>query len=127
MKYLCLGYLDPEKMNARPKAEIDVVMSECQPHVEELYRSGHLLVDAGLALENKCLRRVDGKVRITDGPFIETKEMIGSAFLIEAQDMEEAIRVASLHPTAQVSAGQQFGWGIELRPIHYFEMDEPKV
>lgn len=127
MKYLCLGYFDPEKMDARPKAETDAAMCECQPHLEEFYRSGHLLVDAGLALESKCLRRVDGKVRITDGPFIETKEVIGSAFLIEARDMEEAIRVASLHPTTQVSAGEQFGWGIEIRPIHCFEMREPKV
>jgi len=127
MKYLCLGYFDPEKMNAGPKAETDAAMRECQPHLEEFYRSGHLLVDVGLVLESKCLRRVDGKVRITDGPFIETKGTIGSAFLIEAQDMEEAIRVASLHPTTQVSAGEQFGWGIEIRPVHYFEMSEPKV
>ena len=127
MKYLCLGYFDPEKMNARPKAEIDAVMRECQPHMEELYKSGQLIIDAGLTLETKCLRRVNGKVGITDGPFIETKEIIGSAFFIEARDMEEAIRVASLHPTTQVSAGEQFGWRIEIRPIHYFEMREPKV
>ncbi|WP_240159926.1 hypothetical protein [Paenibacillus aceris] len=38
--------------------------------------------------------------------------MIGSAFLIEARDMEEAIRIASLHPTVQVASGEQFGWGI---------------
>jgi hypothetical protein len=41
--------------------------------------------------------------------------------------MEEEIRVASLHPAAQVSRGEQFGWGIEIRPIHYVEMSEPKV
>jgi len=103
MKYLCLGYFDPEKMNARPKAEIDAVMLECQPHMEELYRSGQVIVDAGLTMESKCLRRMNGKVRITDGSFIETKEMIGSAFFIEARGMEEAIRLASLHPTTQVS------------------------
>lgn len=43
------------------------------------------------------------------GPFVETKEMTGSAFLIEAQDMEEAVRLASLPPTVQVSAGEKFG------------------
>ena len=127
MKYLCLGYFDPEKMNVRPRAEIDAVMRECQPHMEELYKSGQLIIDAGLTLETKCLRRVNGKVRITDGPFIETKEIIGSAFFIEARDMEEAIRVASLHPTTQVSAGEQFGWRIEIRPVDYFEMRKPKV
>lgn len=124
MKYLCLGYLEPEKMNARPKAEIDAVMSECQPHLEELYKSGQLNIDIGLSLETKCLRRVNGKVTVIDGPFVETKEMLGSAFLIEARDMEEAIRVASLHPTTQVDAGEQFGWRIEIRPIDYFEKRE---
>ncbi|RCW48607.1 YciI family protein [Paenibacillus prosopidis] len=121
MKYLCLGYLEPEKMNARPKAEIDAVMSECQPHLEELYKSGQLIIDAGLSFETKSLRWLNGKVTVIDGPFIETKEMLGSAFLIEARDMEEAIRVASLHPTTQVGAGEQFGWRIEIRPFHYFK------
>ncbi|PWK09605.1 YciI family protein [Tumebacillus permanentifrigoris] len=121
MKFLCMGYFDPKKMNARPKEEIDAVMRECQPHLEEFYKSGQVLIDAGLDLETKSIRRVNGKVAVIDGPFVETKEMIGSAFLIEAQDMEEAIRVASLHPTTQVGAGEQLGWGIEIRPIHYFE------
>lgn len=127
MKYLCFGYFDPEKMDTRPKTEIDAVMRECQPHMEELYKSGQVIVDAGLDLETKCLRRMNGKVKITDGPFVKTKAMIGSAFVIDAQDMEEAIRVASLHPTTQVSVGEEFGWGIEIRPIHYFENRDPKV
>jgi hypothetical protein len=53
--------------------------------------------------------------------------MIGSAFLIEGQDMEEAIRVASLHPTTRVVAGEQLHWGIEIRPIHYLERREPEA
>ncbi|MBB6669478.1 YciI family protein [Cohnella nanjingensis] len=124
MKYLCLGYFNPEKMDARPKEEIDDVMRECQPRLEELYKTGQVMIDAGLDLEAKSVRRTSGDVRVIDGPFIESKEMIGSAFLIEARDMEEAIRVASLHPAIQVSAGERFGWGIEIRPIHYFEKRE---
>ncbi|MFE5319289.1 YciI family protein [Paenibacillus sp. NPDC056579] len=121
MKFLCLGYLDSAKMDSRPKDEIDAIMYECPPHLENFYKSGQVIIDAGLSSETKCLRRANGKVKVTDGPFIETKEMIGSAFLIEARDMEEAIRIASLHPTVQVGAGEQFGWGIEIRPINYFE------
>lgn len=127
MKYLCLGYFDPEKMAARPQADIDAIMRECQSHMEELYRSGQVIIDAGLTLETTYLRREDGKVRIINHPLNEAKETIGSAFLIEARDMEEAIRLALLHPTMQVSAGEQFGWGIEIRPIHYFEMRKPKA
>ena len=127
MKYLCFGYFDPEKMDSHPKTEIDAVMRECQPHMEELYRSGQVIVDAGLDLETKCLRRVNGKVMIIEGPFVKTKAMIGSVFVIDAQNMEEAIRVASLHPTTQVNVGEEFGWGIEIRPIHYFENRDPEV
>ncbi|MBB6732942.1 YciI family protein [Cohnella zeiphila] len=121
MQFLCLGYLEAEKMDALSKEEIGAVMRECEPHLEALYRSGQVRIDAGLASEAKSLRRKNGKVRVTDGPFTEAKEMIGSAFLIEARDMEEAIRIASLHPTVQVSEGERFGWGIEIRPIHYFK------
>lgn len=121
MKFLCLGYLDSEKMDARPKEEIEAIMSECPPHLDALYKSGQLIIDAGLAPETKCLRRTNGNIKVIDGPFTESKEVIGGAFLIEAHDMEEAIRIASLHPAVQLGAGEQFGWGIEIRPIHYFE------
>lgn len=63
-------------------------------------------------------------MKVTDGPFIETKEIIGSSFLIEVEDLDEAIRIASMHPTIQVGAGEQFGWGIEIRPIHYFKLKD---
>ncbi|MBS4192354.1 hypothetical protein KHA94_19530 [Bacillus sp. FJAT-49705] len=43
------------------------------------------MMDAGLDLETKCLQRKNGKVMVTDGPFVETKELIGSVFLIEAK------------------------------------------
>lgn len=121
MKFLCLGYFDQEKMDARPESEIHAVMELCQPHLEEFYKSGQVIMDAGLSLESKCMRRENKKVTITDGPFTESKEMIGSVFLIEARDMEDAIRIASLHPTTQVGEGEQFGWRLEIRPIHYFE------
>ncbi|MBM7564017.1 YciI family protein [Paenibacillus sacheonensis] len=124
MLYLCLGYLDPAKMDARPKSEIEAVMSECPPHLDELYKSGRVLYDAGLSPEGKSLRRTNGNVTIVDGPFTETKELIGSAILIEASGMEEAIRLASLHPALQIAAGEQFGWGIEIRPVHYFKGSE---
>ncbi|KRE44292.1 YciI family protein [Paenibacillus sp. Soil724D2] len=120
MKFLCLGYLESDKMDARPKDEIDTIMNECPPHMENLYKSGQVIIDAGLAPETKCLRRANGKEKVMDGPIIETKEMIGSAFLIEARDMEEAIQIASLHPAVQVASGEQFGWEIEIRPVHYF-------
>ena len=121
MKFLCLGYLSPEKMDARPQAEIDSIMLECPPHLENLYQTGQVLLDAGLAAETTVLRRVAGRLMVTDGPYTETKEILGSAFLIQARDMADAVRVASLHPTTQVPAGEALGWRLEIRPVHYFK------
>ncbi|WKA59296.1 YciI family protein [Planococcus shenhongbingii] len=124
MKYLCLGYFNKEKMEALPKEEIDAIMLECQPHLEELYKSGHVLVDAGVAQEVKSLQRVGGKIQVGDGHLTQLDKLIGSAFILEAQNIEEAIQVASLHPTVQVSRGEQLGWEIEIRPIDSFDMKD---
>ncbi|MDR7074240.1 YciI family protein [Fictibacillus barbaricus] len=124
MIFLCMGYFNPEKMDARPRAEIDAVMSECQPHIEKFYESGNVLIDAGLDSETISLRRVDGKVIVTDGPLTETKERIGSIFIFEAESMDEAIQLASLHPTTQISKGEEFGSYTEIRPVHFFKKDK---
>jgi hypothetical protein len=121
MIFLCMGYYNAEKMDARPRAEIEAIMSECQPHIENFYDSGEVLLDAGLETESKSLRRIGGKIIVTDGPFTETKEMIGSIFIFEAENMDEAIQLASLHPTTQVNRGEEFDWRIEVRPVHYFK------
>lgn len=120
MKFLCLGYLKPTVMDARPKEEIEAVMRECHPHLEHMYKSDRVLIDTGVSPESKCLFRSNGKVEVTDDPMIETGETIGSMFLIEARDMEEAVSIASLHPTVQIEAGEQYGWRVEIRPVHYF-------
>lgn len=123
MQFLCMGYFNPEKMNARPTEEIEAVMEECQPHIEKFYKSGKVLLDAGLESETKYLQRIKDKVIVTDGPFTETKELIGSVFVFEAENMEEAIQIASIHPTTQVKEGEKLGWRIEVRPVHYFKND----
>ena len=126
MRFLCLGYLDAKKMDALPKAEIDALMrNQCMPLLEELYKTGRVIVDAGLDLETKRLQRVNGKVAVTDGPYTESKEVVGSAFLIEARDMDEAIELAALHPTTRVPAGEEYGWRLEIRPVHYFATPGP--
>ena len=122
MKYQCLGFFDKEKMDALPKEEIEAIMLECQPYLDELYKSGHMLMDLGVAQEVKSLKRIDGKVEIDADPKAEPARVLGSVFVIEAQDMDEAIQVASQHPTVQVSSGEQLGWELEIRPVHTFEM-----
>ena len=123
MKFLCMGYFMPEKMDAQPKEKIEEIMNECQPHLEHFYESGKVTMDAGLSVETKSLKRKKGKVTVTDGPFAETKELIGSVFMVEAENMDEAIELASLHPTTQLNIGEELGWRIEIRPVHYFKDD----
>jgi hypothetical protein len=120
MKFLCLGYYDEKKFDALPKAEVDALVRECHTHDEVLRKSGHLILVASLAptRTTASVRPKNGKPTVTDGPFTETKEQVGAFFLIEAQDLNEATRVASHHPAAHL--GEQVGWGIEVRPIDYF-------
>ncbi len=119
MKYLCMAYGDRSKMEALSKSEMDAVTKACMPHMEELHKSGHVILDEGLRWETTTIRPKNGKVSVTDGPFVETKEQVGGVFIIEARDLNEAILVASKHPAAHV--GEDLGWGIEVRPIAVFE------
>jgi hypothetical protein len=115
MKYLCLAYGDPQKMEALTKAEFEALVARCRAHDEELRKSGHLVLVESLEWPTTTLRPRNGKTVTTDGPFVETKEKVGGMFVIEARDWNEAIRVASLHPAAHL--GENLGWGIEVRPI----------
>lgn len=121
MKYFCLAYYDEKKFEALPKAELEALVAECRSHDEALRESGHLLAvgSLGPTSATASLRPRNGQTSITDGPFAETKEQVGAFFLLEARDLNEAIRVASKHPAARL--GERVGWGIEVRPIETFE------
>jgi len=121
MKYICLAYGDRSKMEALSKGEMDAIFRECQPHAEELHKSGNVILDEGLQWETTSIRPRGGKISVTDGPFVETKEQVGGVFIIEARDLNEAILVASRHPAAHV--GEHLGWGIEVRPTAVFEQE----
>src|SRR5262245_48804878 len=86
MKFLCLGYFQPKKMDSRLESRLDSIMQECESHLQKLYKSGRVVVDAGVAPDLKRLNRVSGEVIMSQGPFEETQDMIGSAFIIEARD-----------------------------------------
>jgi hypothetical protein len=117
VKYLCLGYYDPKKFDAMPKAELSAIVRQCKAHDEALHKSGRLVSVASLESPDRAitLRPRQGKVTVIDGPFTETKEVIGAFFIIEARDRDEAIKVASLHPAAHL--GEEIGWGVEIRAV----------
>ncbi|HWD38613.1 MAG TPA: YciI family protein [Fimbriimonas sp.] len=117
MKYLCLGYLDIKTFDSIPEAERSEIMRECYAQCVSFRATGKVIEEEGLQSVElaKSIRPRDGKPHVTDGPFIETKEQLGSFFIVEAESIEEAVEVASLHPAARM--GEQFGFGIEVRPI----------
>src|SRR5689334_25267171 len=115
MKYLCLAYGDRRKMESLSKEQFEALVGKCRAHDEELRRSGHHVFSESLDWTVATVRPRGGKPVTTDGPFVETRETVGGLFVIEARDLNEAIRVASLHPAAHL--GEHFGWGIEVRPI----------
>jgi len=117
MKYLCLAYYDEKKFESLTPADLAAIAKECSPLDDDLRGTGRLLEVGSLAAtkDSVSLRPRGGKVSVTDGPYAETREQLGSYFLIEARDLDEAIRVASKHPAAQLN--EHLGWGVEIRPI----------
>ena len=105
MKYACLVYLEGQSLRAVPD-------SECIACGEELRKDGQMF--GGEALEPAAIattvRVRNGKVAITDGPFAETKEQLAGFYLIDANDLDEAIRVAAKIPPARIGS-------IEIRPV----------
>ena len=123
-KFLVLAYYDPQAFQALTADERKALVGQCPPRDAALRDSGSLLTIASLGEIGASItvRPRGGKPTVTDGPFIETKEQIGSFFLIDAADTADAVRIASLHPAAQL--GEAVGWGLEIRPVAFFV--EPK-
>lgn len=112
MQFVCLVYLEEttfEHMSDEEKRQVD---RDALAHDEGLARSGHLIrANALRPVDTAVTVRVrDGRMSVTDGPFAETKEHLGGFVLVEASDMDEAIRLAANIPLARLGS-------IEVRPI----------
>lgn len=117
MKYLVLAYGDRQVMSKLTPDEFAVIKAEAEAHDAELKKTGKLRGSKSLEWEAVTLRPKGGKTVVTDGPYLETTEQVGGLVQLEARDLNEAIRVASLHPAARMGDGQ--GWGVELRAIEH--------
>jgi hypothetical protein len=112
VKYLCLAYEEEPALDALTQQEWAALRQETLDYVEALRTSGRLLVAHPLqSVRTAATVRVrHGRVATTDGPFAETKETLGGIFLIEARDLNEALRIAAKWPSARLGS-------IEVRPI----------
>ncbi|HZU26278.1 MAG TPA: YciI family protein [Bryobacteraceae bacterium] len=116
MKYMLLTYLDEKAWGELGETEQERVISECNPHIENLLKNGKLLAGAPLHPTSTAttLRLQDGKRLVTDGPFAETREQLGGYTLLEADNLDEAIAIAGKF------LGRSFPTAIEIRPIRDF-------
>ena len=110
MKYLALVYLSKENWSACPDAS-------CLAAGQSLMESGHLLAAEPLhPVETATTLRVrNGQLSITDGPFAETKEQLAGFYLLDAKDLNDAIRLASKIPPIKYGS-------IEVRPVRELDV-----
>jgi hypothetical protein len=116
MRYALLVYTDQSGWEQISEDEAARLRAEAMPRwiafFEELGKSDPDAVGKELAdaTESKVVRVRNGERIVTDGPFADTKEVIGGIFLTELPDLDEAIRVAGLVPAAAYGS-------LEVRPL----------
>lgn len=109
MKYLCLIYSDETLLRSSPDSPKD---PECLAYAQAIQASGRMLAAEPLqpVASATTVRKRNGHLSITDGPFAETKEQLAGFYLIEARDLNEALQVAGGIPAARVGS-------VEVRPV----------
>ncbi|HXD35455.1 MAG TPA: YciI family protein [Rhodanobacter sp.] len=112
MKYLVMIYCDDSLLDALPEGEFDRRMKSCLGKADALHAQGQLLDSQQLEapVTARTVRVREGRTSVVDGPFAETKEYLGGFNLIEAADMDEAVRIAESFPWSRTGA-------IEIRPV----------
>jgi hypothetical protein len=121
MKYLCMCYYDTHKFATLSADDFKAIGEGCKHHDEALRASRKMTILGSMSEPNKwkSIRPVNEKPTVSDGPMSENKEQIGAFFIVDAEDIEEAVRIASLHPSAHL--GKFFGGGIEVSACDMFE------
>jgi hypothetical protein len=114
MKYLCLVYLDQEHWDACPD-------STCAAYAQQLAESRRLLAAEPLHPTDTAttVRVRKGKISLYDGPFAETKEQLAGFYLVDAADLNEAIRIASGIPPAKYGS-------VEVRPVRELAVEQER-
>ena len=112
MQYLLLIYDNEKEFESMPKDAAGKIMSGYTRFTESIKSSGHYVGSNRLQPVGSAttVRVRSGKPVTTDGPFAETREQLGGYYLIEAEDLDDALRIAAQIPSAQIGS-------IEVRPI----------
>jgi hypothetical protein len=114
MQYLLLIYGDPSE--APPEAQSEEQMQRWFDYTQELEKSGALRGGNALEMPDTAttVRIRNGETLLTDGPFAETKEILGGYYLIDVDDLDAALGWAAKMPN--------IGYGsVEVRPVVVFD------
>ncbi|HEX6614662.1 MAG TPA: YciI family protein [Gemmatimonadales bacterium] len=119
---MLLIYNDPKLLDALPGGEFDSMMRSCLTHADELQRDGVLLESRMLEDPEtaRTVRRRQDRTTATDGPFSEAKEVLGGFNIIEADSMDEALRIAAEFPWTKTGS-------VEVRPVREIEDERTRV
>ena len=113
MNFLLMLYAEEKVGMAMPPEQMAGFMSQMAAYQQTLEKAGAFVATSALqpTVEARTISVTGGELKVHDGPYADTREQFGGYFIIEAPDMDEAIRLAALCPAA--------GWGsIEVRPYH---------
>jgi hypothetical protein len=116
MQYLCLIY-EAEAVEAiRSEAEQGQTYQEYMAFSQEVGENGKMVGGNALMPTDTAttIHVRDGELTVCDGPFAETKEQLGGYYLLECENLDDAINTASKIPSAKTGR-------IEIRPIMVFE------
>jgi len=119
MRFACLVYFDP-RTAFTGSAENNAILDAAEVDRKRLIAKGTTTEALTLPSEAVTVRVRNGKISATDGPFAETKEVLGGFVLIEAASLDEAVQMAATNPMAQLGA-------VEVRPIVDFSKPRPVV
>ena len=112
MKYMLLIYGNEQNLASVPREEFDEIVRLTDALNRQLLESGELVGAYGVAdqLNAKVVRVSDGVAAVTDGPYAEAKEYLGSFTIVDCESLDRALEIAAANPASRYV-------GVEVRPL----------
>ena len=114
MRYLVLVYGN-EQVWGDPSVDVAALIREVDAFNASLRESGELVAVEGLVTAPRAVRAPAGVPVVSDGPYLEAKEHVGSFFVVDVDDEERALEIARSYPALRYPSA--FGGGLEVWPL----------
>jgi hypothetical protein len=115
MKYLMMIYGNEKIWNSLAPADLAELIREVDAFNVDLKETGELVGAEGLMPEATSIRILDGVPVVTDGPYIEAKEYVGSYFVVDVESKQRALEIAQSYPGLRFEHGA--AGGLEMWPL----------